>query len=468
MNSYLRHIICFFSFFIILFIINKESTASEITNSYYKTSIVSKPKSRPINLIFNHFKKVYISNPVSRPNPESIFPISTNNIKQFIQKETGAFTKNIKIFYLNNGDNLGKILRKAKIKNIEIDLISKSLSSKLNLRRLQIGTLFKVAYDKDLSPVGVKVRTFKNTEKNLYFDYYVLRATDDNHWYTIKAIRPVQLKLEYRRNVITDSLYKSAKMVLIPEDKLNEFVKVMSFTIDFQREVRSGDKFEILYEKSLDTLTGNETPNGKLIFSGMILSNKHIGYYRFVNKDGEIGWYDREGKSAQRTLMRTPLNSAKISSKFGYRKHPITGYNAMHRGIDFSVPTGTPIFAAGDGRIEKSGWNGNYGKYIRIRHNSIYKTAYGHLSKIRKNAFNGKFVKQGEIIGYVGSTGRSTGPHLHYEILVNNKKVNPLTVILPSTKNIKIDEIKEFKKQVKHIEKIIGNSIKPEFAELYN
>ena len=187
----------------------------------------------------------------------------------------------------------------------------------------------------------------------------------------------------------------------------------------------------------------------------MVLSGKPIGYYRHKNNNGNIGWYDENGKSAVRTLMRTPVNGARLSSSYGMRKHPISGYNKLHKGVDFAVPTGTPVLAAGSGRIETAGWNGNYGRYIRIRHNNTYQTAYAHLSGIAKGVYAGAQVDQGQVIGFVGSTGRSTGPHLHYEILVNRRQVNPMTINLPTGKNLPEIEYDQFRKTIKNVEKYI-------------
>ncbi|MGB1614403.1 MAG: M23 family metallopeptidase, partial [Candidatus Puniceispirillaceae bacterium] len=176
------------------------------------------------------------------------------------------------------------------------------------------------------------------------------------------------------------------------------------------------------------------------------------------------GWYDAQGQSAVRTLMRTPINGARISSGFGMRRHPTKGYNAMHRGVDFAVPKGTPILAAGSGHIDMAGWNGSYGKYIRIRHNSTYDTAYAHLSGFAAGIRRGTAIEQGQVIGYVGSTGRSTGPHLHYEIMVNNRKVNPLTVKLPTGKSVPETEMAAFRQQIKLIESQLSGSDTPQYA----
>ena len=183
-----------------------------------------------------------------------------------------------------------------------------------------------------------------------------------------------------------------------------------------------------------------------------MLSGDQLGYYRYDHDGSRVGWYDRNGNSAARTLIRTPISGARLSSSYGMRKHPISGYNRMHKGVDFAAPTGTPIIAAGSGVVTRSGWNGSYGRYIRIRHNSTYDTAYAHMSRIARGVTPGARVEQGQVIGYVGSTGRSTGPHLHYEILVNNRKVNPLTVSLPTGEKVPAELIEDFRDQVELVE----------------
>ena len=238
-------------------------------------------------------------------------------------------------------------------------------------------------------------------------------------------------------------------------------MRVMGFSVDFQRQLQQGDAFELVYKKTTDRITGETLSVGDVHYVGMVLSGKKIGYYRHQNSNGSIGRYDKNGKSAVRTLMRTPVNGARLSSSYGMRKHPISGYNKLHKGVDFAVPSGTPILAAGSGRIELAGWNGNYGRYIRIRHNNTYQTAYAHLSAIAKGVYAGSQVEQGQVIGYVGSTGRSTGPHLHYEILVNRRQVNPMTINLPTGKNLPDMDKDSFKNTVANINEYITiNNIK--------
>jgi murein DD-endopeptidase MepM/ murein hydrolase activator NlpD len=225
----------------------------------------------------------------------------------------------------------------------------------------------------------------------------------------------------------------------------------MGFSVDFQREIRHGDHFEMMYKINRDALSG-DVISIRLQYAGLELSGDQLSFFRFDDAQGTSGWYDENGNSAARALIRTPISGARLSSNFGSRKHPISGYTAMHKGVDFAAPEGTPIIAAGSGVVKEARWKGSFGRYIRIKHNATYETAYAHLSRLAPHISPGHRVKQGEVIGYVGSTGRSTGPHLHYEILVNRRQVNPMTVRLPTGEQIDRTHFNDFKKQIRLVE----------------
>ena len=413
---------------------------------------------------------VDIAGPTGRPDILDRWPESTRDLADMVQRQTGRTVLSETKLTLAAGDTLAKILAKAKFTKKDVDQVSEALSGHLNLRRLQIGTKFTAGLDKDSRAIALKVslpagRQTSGKNNNVFLDHYVLRQSPEASaaWHAIKAVRPIEKIAVHSGNEIDLSLYESARQVNIPLEAFDKFVRVMSFSVDFQRDIQQGDQFELVYEKLVDRLTGDILSSGKLNYAGIILSGKRMGYYRFTHPDGQEGWYDRNGESAVRTLMRTPVNGARLSSRYGMRRHPVTGFNAMHRGIDFAVPTGTPILAAGSGSVEAAGWNGNYGKYVRLRHNSTYKTAYAHMSRIAPGVRTGRKVSQGEVIGYVGSTGRSTGPHLHYEIMVNNRQVNPMTVQLPAGKGVPNDQMQSFSDQVKAIEKQMKDSLTPDY-----
>lgn len=243
--------------------------------------------------------------------------------------------------------------------------------------------------------------------------------------------RTLTRRLQFAEGVITSSLYKSAVSKKVPLSVLAELMRIYSWDVDFQREIQPGDRFAVAYERFVDD-EGVVVRHGEVIYARMNLSGAEKPLYRFESRPGIVDYFDHKGRSAKRPLLRTPIDGARLSSRFGKRRHPVLGYTKMHRGVDFAAATGTPIYAAGDGVISYRGRKGGYGKYIRIRHAGGFNTAYAHMSRFNRKVNLGTRVRQGQVIGYVGSTGRSTGPHLHYEILSGGRQVNPLTVKMPS------------------------------------
>ena len=244
------------------------------------------------------------------------------------------------------------------------------------------------------------------------------------------------------KSEITNNLYSSAVKVGIEPNIIVEFARIFGFEVDFQRDIRKGDWFEILYEKFEDD-NNKVRDTGKIIYASMFVNGEEINLYNFKSKKEE-DYFDIKGQSITKSLMKTPINGARLSSSFGMRKHPILGYNKMHRGTDFAAPSGTPIMASGSGTITRARWCGGGGNCVKIKHNSTYETIYAHMKSFAKGIKEGKKVKQGQIIGYVGSTGLSTGPHLHYEVLVNGRKVNSQKLKLPSGKKLKGEARKDF------------------------
>ena len=379
---------------------------------------------------------VDIATPLMRPSMEDAFGTSTATLAEMAILESSSRPTREERLALKSGETLSKLLSRAGFDKRIGATVIRQLSKRLNVRRLQIGMGFTIAYEDD-KPVAVHFKTSDG------FDHYIL-SDDEQGWFGFRTLRPVERYLVYASGEITGTIYEAVGEQNVPYAALDEFVRVLGFSVDFQREVRSGDEFELLYERRLDKLTGEELGAGTLHYAGLRLSGDVMSFFRYEQQDGIVGWYDEQGQSAVRSLMRTPIKGAKMSSKYGMRKHPITGYNAMHRGVDFRAPMGTPIVAAGSGVVERANWFGNYGRYIRIRHTGRYSTAYAHMTRIADGVTAGARVKQGQVIGYVGSTGRSTGPHLHYEVLVNNKQVNPMTVKLPSGESLPEDELVRF------------------------
>lgn len=272
----------------------------------------------------------------------------------------------------------------------------------------------------------------------------VTRNTDDGFVAETVArqLQRVALGAEGR---IDNNLSTAARDAGLPMSVLVEMIRIFSFDVDFQRELQSGDSFEVLYEALFED-DGSLAKTDGVLYASLTLSGERLDMYNFTPQSGHDDFFDRKGQSVRKTLMRTPIDGARLSSRFGMRKHPVLGYSRKHKGVDFAAPRGTPIYAAGDGVIESAGRNGGYGKYLRIRHNSTYKTAYAHMKRIAKGMRRGKRVRQGQIIGYVGSTGRSTGPHLHYEVLHSGRQVNPLKIKLPSGEKLKAADLESFER----------------------
>jgi murein DD-endopeptidase MepM/ murein hydrolase activator NlpD len=229
---------------------------------------------------------------------------------------------------------------------------------------------------------------------------------------------------------------------------------MFSWDVDFQRDLRAGDGFETMFEEvSLEDGSG-AVRGGDVLYAGLTLSGEILDAYRFEVEDGEVEYFDRTGRSLRKFLMRTPVDGARLSSGFGMRRHPILGYSRMHKGVDFAAPSGTPIYAAGAGRVVSAGRNGGYGNYIRLRHSGEYSTAYAHLSRFAKGIRAGSRIQQGQVIGYVGTTGRSTGPHLHYEILRNDAQINPLSVRQPPNTQLAGADLERFRAEVGRIDQL--------------
>jgi murein DD-endopeptidase MepM/ murein hydrolase activator NlpD len=366
--------------------------------------------------------------PQPRPDPRSVFPETEPSLRIFIEVNSGiAINTDESLYRLKSGEGLSNLLNRAGFNGKMRESAIQHIKSHRSLRKLPVGFPVYAIAPTDYTPGGIRISLGNDQDLSLYYDI------ENDEWRSIRSFRPYEYSLTYVSGDIENSLYTSGINAGMTDAMFNDFIHIMSFSVDFQRQIRSGDHFEALIEYRRDLITDKTVPGGEIYYLSMNLSGEKIEYFRHQQADGGVGYYDRQGVSAYRTLMRTPINGARLSSGFGNRKHPILGYTKAHRGADFSAPTGTPIMAAGDGLVEYAGWNGSYGRYVRVVHNGTFKTAYAHMSGISKGIRSGARVNQGDIIGYVGSSGRSTGPHLHYEIIVNGSHVNPLTVELPSS-----------------------------------
>ena len=356
---------------------------------------------------------------------------------------------------ISSGETFDKILNNYSISNEEILEIKKNLNSDYNLNNLKTNLDIKFTIDQSnnkkitsfLFPVSrtEKIQLTKNLDTNIFEKKII--------------ITNLNKKILFKEGKITESLYKTAVDLNVQPNIIIEFARIYGFQVDFQRDIRKNDNFQIMYEVFQDD-NGKAFETGNIIFADLKLSGKNNSLYYF-DKKGSEGHYDQNGKSVEKALMKTPINGARLSSAFGMRKHPIDGYNKMHRGTDFAAPMGTPIMASGSGVITRARWCGGGGNCVKIKHNSTYETIYAHMKNFAREIKEGSRVKQGQIIGYVGSTGNSTGPHLHYEVVVNGKKINSQKLKLPSGKTLKgkereVFEVSRIKLDVLKSELIIG------------
>ena len=355
---------------------------------------------------------------------------------------------------ISEGETLSNVLKNYSINSEEIQLIRNKLSKRINLSKLKTNQKIYFIIDQSKNTISEFVFQLSNKERIL-----LTRNLENNKFNQEIVLTKLNKKIVYKENVILQSLYKSAIDQKIPANTIIEFARIYGFQVDFQRDIRKKDRFQIMYEVFMDD-NKKIIESGNIIYANLILSGENNSLYYF-DKKGSVGHYDKNGKSIKKALMKTPINGARLSSPFGMRKHPIDGFNKMHKGTDFAAPMGTPIMASGDGVIKKAGWCGGGGNCVVIRHNSTYQTIYAHMSKFASGIRSGVRVKQGQTIGFVGSTGKSTGPHLHYEVIINGKKVNSQTLKLPSGKILKgedreLFETKKIKLDVLKSEKIIG------------
>ena len=384
-----------------------------------------------------------------------------NNL--YFEKTAHTLITNLDPKYINiehkilYGENFNSILEKYEIPQNEISIIKKIISKKENLNKLKNNQIIKFTLDLGNSKKIMKLLYPVSRTKKIQL---VRDLINDKFEYQ-EIVTDLNKKIIYKEAKIFKSLYKSAIDLKVQPNIIVEFARIYGFQIDFQRDIRKNDTFQIMYEIFQDD---NEKvfETGKILYANMILRGQKNELYYFDKKKFE-GHYDKNGKSARKALMKTPINGARLSSRFGMRKHPILGFNKMHRGTDFAATEGTPVMASGDGKIVRARWCGGGGNCVKVKHNSTYSTIYAHLSKFASGIKEGMRVKQGRIIGYVGSTGMSTGPHLHYEVVENGKKINSQKLKLPSGKTLTGKNRELFE-----VEKIKANVLKSEIIYKQN
>ena len=403
-----------------------------------------------ITKIYNESKEIYKKRYINLVN-NLYFQKTINHFLNEVQPKLEYVE-----YIISQNESLNSIFKVNKVSDSEAALLEKSLKNNNSFKNLKAGQILKFTIDRENNTITKILFPVNNIKK-----IELIREIGTNKFVFTEILENLNKKIIFKEGKITQSLYKSAIDLDIKPNIIVEFARVYGFQVDFQRDIRKNDSFQIVYEVFEDD--NNKIKNtGNILFADLNLSGQGNPLYYF-DITGQEGHYDINGKSIKKALMKTPINGARLSSSFGLRKHPIDGFTKMHKGTDFAAPLGTPIMASGDGVVVKVGWCGGGGNCIKIRHNSSYSTVYAHLSKFAVATKKGRRVKQGQIIGYVGSTGKSTGPHLHYEVIVNGKKVNSQKLRLPSGKILKGKERKLFETQkiklnVLKSEKIIGKN----------
>ena len=363
----------------------------------------------------------------------------------YLKKTIKEITNNLKprytkLEYISKaGDTHQNIINKLDVDKNEKNLILETIKKEKTLKVLKINQKFSFKFD-NLSKTKVIEFIIETDKKN---EIIFIKSSIENTFTSKKIKKNFKKRLAYKETVIINSLYNSAIDLGIKPNIIIEFARLYGFEVDFQRDIWKNDSFQIIYEEFVND-KNKIVDTGEIIFANLNLQDSDLQLYKYEYEKDKIDYFDENGKSIKKTLMKTPINGARLSSSYGKRKHPILGYTKMHTGTDFAAPSGTPIMASGDGKVTKAGWCGGGGNCVKIKHNKTYQTVYAHMSKFGRGIKRGVKVKQGQIIGYVGSTGLSTGPHLHYEVIENGKKINSQKLRLPSGKILKGEERKKF------------------------
>ena len=359
--------------------------------------------------------------------PEEASQIQINKSEQ--KDSLDLFFSFLEYYELEEGDTFISTLKKTNLNNREIDQLIIAAQGLMDTNQLRIGTRIEIISELINEKRIIKeVVIYPDNEEKIS----VLRI--DDKFIVHKDVKTLYSELVFHEVEIDESIYSSLRNINVPDNIIMSFVQLFSFDIDFQRDIRNKNQIKILFEQFKDK-DNDLIKAGSIFFAEIVLTKDSYELYKFQDNN-DIEYFNSDGKSATKALMKTPINGARLSSAYGMRKHPILGYNKKHMGVDFAAPIGTPIMAAGTGHIEYVGTNGGAGKYIRIKHLNGYKTSYSHLSSYASGMQKNVRVKQGQTIGYVGSTGLSTGPHLHYEVIFNGEKINPMKMKLPSGKKL--------------------------------
>jgi murein DD-endopeptidase MepM/ murein hydrolase activator NlpD len=353
---------------------------------------------------------------------------------------------------LSRGGTLAQALDRAGVGAADANDVVAALATQLNPRRLAAGQLVELKFE----PIpGTAQRRLAAVVIPLDLDSTVIaRRAGEAGFVARREDKALHAGSARVIGSIDDSLFVSAQAAGMPIRVIMDFIRLYSWDVDFQREIQPGDRFEVLFEQfhtEVDRAAQRGVKVGEILYASLTIKGDAVRYYRYRAPAG-VDYFNAAGESVRKALLKTPLDGAKLTSGFGKRTHPILGYTRMHRGVDFAAPVGTPIVAAGNGTVEVAGTNGAYGNYVRIRHSGNYQTAYAHLSRFGSSVRAGRAIKQGQTIGYVGTTGLSTGPHLHYEIMIGGNQVNPVTVKFASGDKLNGRELAQFRRHVADID----------------
>jgi len=408
----------------------------------------------PILLIFIFLAKSFEQNNGEGLSKNQELEDNLTTAKDFLFNQFNSGAAKIE-HKARNGDSIQRILYEQRIPSNEVNNVMNALRREYNASTLRNEQKVYLVIKKDKNGNSLS-RLTVNIDGITSIHVFLNK---DNVYETKRITKILTKKNHFVETTIDRGIYSTAKQSGIENSIVAQFARLYGFEIDFQRDLRNNDKIKVFYERFLDD-DGVAQRTGNIIYSEIKNSDKNIILYRYEYPNGAVGYFTPEGKSIERTLMRTPINGAKLSSRYGFRIHPILGYNLMHQGTDFAAAVGTPVMASGAGVVEYAGWKGGYGKFVTIRHSSTYQTNYAHLSDYAKGIRRGARVQQGQVIGYLGSTGSSTGPHLHYEVVVGGKKQNSQTLKLPSAAPLEGNNKNFFEIQKRNIESLIAEAVK--------
>jgi murein DD-endopeptidase MepM/ murein hydrolase activator NlpD len=406
----------------------------------------------PILIIFIFISKYFDQYSENGESKDQELENNLITVKDFLfnQFNSGATKVELKV---RNGDSIQRILYDQKISSTEVNNVLNAIRREYNVGTLRNDQKVYLIVKREKN--GNFVSRLTVNIDNITSVHVFLNK--DNVYETKRVTKILTKKNHLVETTIDRGIYRTAKQSGIENSIVAQFARLYGFEVDFQRDLKKNDKIKIFYERYLDD-DGVSQRTGNIIYSEITNAERNIVLYRYEYPNGSIAYFTPEGKSIEKSLMRTPINGAKLSSRYGFRIHPILGYNQMHQGTDFAAPIGTPVMASGAGTVEYSGWKGGYGKFISIRHSPVYQTNYAHLQDYAKGMRRGTKVQQGQVIGYLGSTGSSTGPHLHYEVVVNGRKENSQTLKLPSAAPLEGNNKNFFEIQKRNIDNLILES----------